>query len=184
MSIGPLIAGCSQAPLLLSLLAQVLAPSELVGVAETGRARLMRMAAVVDEPSTTSSLNATLLMYSLGSWSFPRSRAPHDDVRVGCLNVYSGVRTNRHQPIERGHHNHRPSGTSPAEETWPSMRCARSGCAWCAHDHAAVVAKPRRAFLVEAQEAGFCNARRLAGVRPRGFRGCQRAVEPCPNDPQ
>ena len=30
-----------------------------------------------------------------------------------------GVRKNRRQPKERGRHNYRPSGTSPADETWP-----------------------------------------------------------------
>ena len=52
----------------------------------------MQLPAVVDEPSLAGYLNATLLMSSLGSWSFPRSRAPHDDVRVGRLNVCNGVR--------------------------------------------------------------------------------------------
>jgi hypothetical protein len=31
----------------------------------------------------------------------------------------NGVRTGRHQPIDRGHHDHRPSGTSPARRTGP-----------------------------------------------------------------
>src|SRR3954454_8111735 len=31
----------------------------------------------------------------------------------------SGVRANRHQPIDRGHHDHRPSGTSPVRRTGP-----------------------------------------------------------------
>lgn len=43
------------------------------------------------------------------SWSFSRSW-PHDDVRAGHLNVCSAVPGP--QPIERGHHNHRPGGTS------------------------------------------------------------------------
>ncbi|RWQ37704.1 MAG: hypothetical protein EOS20_10490 [Mesorhizobium sp.] len=34
---------------------------------------------------------------------------PHDDVRVGRLNVCNEVRRRR-QPIQRGHHNHRPGG--------------------------------------------------------------------------
>lgn len=48
-----------------------------------------------------------------GSWSFSRSW-PHVDVRVGCLQ-----RTHRRclaglQPIERGHRDYRPGGTSQA----------------------------------------------------------------------
>src|SRR3954463_2003404 len=53
--------------------------------------------------------------------------APHDDVRIGCLNVWGGVRTSRHQPIDRGHHDHRPSGTSPARRTGPGAYEIRSG---------------------------------------------------------
>ncbi len=45
--------------------------------------------------------------------------------RIGRLNVCSDVRTSRHQPIDRGHHNHRPSGTSPARRTGPGT-CKRS----------------------------------------------------------
>jgi hypothetical protein len=52
-----------------------------------------------------------------GHGPFRGRQAPHDDVRVGCLNVCSGVRTSHHQPIDRGHHDHRPSGTSPARRT-------------------------------------------------------------------
>jgi hypothetical protein len=48
-------------------------------------------------------------------------------VRIGCLNVYSGVRTSRHQPIDRGHHDHRPSGTSPARRTGPGNFRMRLG---------------------------------------------------------
>lgn len=45
-----------------------LAPSELVRIAETARARLIR-----DLPARA--LRPGLLMSSLGSWSFPRSRS-------------------------------------------------------------------------------------------------------------
>src|SRR6476659_6655121 len=55
------------------------------------------------------------------------AKAPHDDVRIGCLNVRGGVRTSRHQPIHRGHHDHRPSGTSPARRTGPGTYEMLSG---------------------------------------------------------
>jgi hypothetical protein len=35
--------------------------------------------------------------------------------------------TNRHQPIDRGHHDHRPSGTSPARRTGPGTCETRLG---------------------------------------------------------
>jgi hypothetical protein len=38
---------------------------------------------------------------------------------------------NRHQPIDRGHHDYRPSGTSPARRTGPGlMRRDQAGLAW------------------------------------------------------
>ena len=60
-------------------------------------------------------------------WQTRRAKAPHDDVRIGCLNVWGGVRTSLHQPINRGHHDHRPSGTSPARRTGPGTYEMRSG---------------------------------------------------------
>lgn len=42
-----------------------------------------------------------------GSGSFPCLK-PHECVRGGCLNVRSGVRGFRHQPIDRGHRHRRP----------------------------------------------------------------------------
>ena len=51
--------------------------------------------AAVNRPFNCGPLSivlSPLVMPSLGSWSFPRSRAPHDDVRVGRLNVCNGVR--------------------------------------------------------------------------------------------
>src|SRR6185312_8812149 len=60
------------------------------------------------------------------------AKAPHDDVRIGRLNVWGGVRTSRHQPIHRGRHDCRPSGTSPARRT-PGRELARNdqaGFAW------------------------------------------------------
>ncbi|QPC95735.1 hypothetical protein GA829_34755 (plasmid) [Mesorhizobium sp. INR15] len=35
---------------------------------------------------------------------------PHDDVRVGCLNVVNEVRKSCPQPKQRGHRNRRPGG--------------------------------------------------------------------------
>jgi hypothetical protein len=35
--------------------------------------------------------------------------------------------TNRHQPIDRGHHDYRPSGTSPARRTGPGTNETRLG---------------------------------------------------------
>ncbi|HVI78841.1 MAG TPA: hypothetical protein VM715_11905, partial [Candidatus Acidoferrum sp.] len=53
--------------------AVALAESELVGIVKTGRARL---ACDVSSVLVTwlAELNAIVLMPSLGSWSFPRSR--------------------------------------------------------------------------------------------------------------
>src|SRR5450756_1801132 len=41
--------------------------------------------------------------------------------------MWGGVRTSRHQPINRGHHDHRLSGTSPARRTGPGTYEMRSG---------------------------------------------------------
>ncbi len=49
-----------------------------------------------------------------------RGRMPHDHVRVGRLNVCNEVRSRR-QPIQRGHHKHRPGGTSRVPETGPRL---------------------------------------------------------------
>jgi hypothetical protein len=54
-----------------------------------------------------------------GHGPFRGRQAPHEDVRGGRLNVCSGVRKVRRQPIQRGRHNHRPSGTSAARRTEP-----------------------------------------------------------------
>jgi hypothetical protein len=75
--------------------------------------------------SLAVNLNATALVSPLGHGPFRGRQAPYDDVRVGCLNVCSGVRTSRHQPIDRGHHDHRPSGTSPARRTEALDRVSR-----------------------------------------------------------
>lgn len=45
-----------------------------------------------------------------GHGPFRGRAAPHDDVRVGRLNVCSGVQSSRHQPNERGRHNTVPAG--------------------------------------------------------------------------
>ena len=103
-------------------------PSERVGVAKTGRARLVDRSQLGSRGSISRHLNLNAISCpSLGSWSFPRSQAPHDDVRIGCLIVCNGVRASRHQPIDRGHHDHRPSGTSPARRTGPGTCKTRSG---------------------------------------------------------
>ncbi|ABE64899.1 hypothetical protein Nham_4298 (plasmid) [Nitrobacter hamburgensis X14] len=56
-----------------------------------------------------------------GHGPFRGRQAPHDDVRVGRLNVYSGVRTSRHQPNKRGRRNCRPGEdiASPAVAAKP-----------------------------------------------------------------
>jgi hypothetical protein len=81
--IGPLIAcGCHSFFKALSN-AVALAPSERVGVAETGRARLRDRSRLGRSGSISChpTLNA-ISCPSPGSWSFPRSQAPHDDVRI------------------------------------------------------------------------------------------------------
>ena len=56
-----------------------------------------------------------MLLSLLGSPGHGRS-APHDDVRVGPLNVCTGVRQSRRQPNERGRHDHRPGGRRESDE--------------------------------------------------------------------
>ncbi|PDT64719.1 hypothetical protein CO683_36640 [Bradyrhizobium ottawaense] len=56
-------------------------------------------------------------MSSLGHGPFRGRAAPHDDVRVGRLNVCSGVRSSRHQPNERGRLNTVPAGHRPHGST-------------------------------------------------------------------
>ncbi len=106
MSFGPLIAVCCQA--YISELAHgtvvVLAPSELVRVAETARARLacpvgqgIRSPGLVDVFARVMVLSevAQRLMMMSGS---------------DALNVCSGVQSSRNQPNERGRHNTVPAG--------------------------------------------------------------------------
>lgn len=49
---------------------------------------------------------------------------PHDDVRVGRLNVCNEVRSRR-QPIQRGRHNHRPGGDITGSGNGPAIGIER-----------------------------------------------------------
>jgi hypothetical protein len=143
MSIGPLIAACCQAPFLPSKaftgMAVALAPTELVGVAETGRVRL------------TSDCQPRLWINVQ-----PLDDLVHRQRRRDCADAIAGVlvlsevakrlmmmsgpgastcpaecgRTRR-QPIERGRHNHRPSGhRRPGEPGQELLRRGHAALAW------------------------------------------------------
>lgn len=64
-----------------------------------------------------------LLCHRRGHGPF-RGRMPHDDVRVGRLNVCNEVRSRR-QPIQRGHHNHRPGGDVTGFGSGPAIGIER-----------------------------------------------------------
>nr|BAN09902.1 conserved hypothetical protein [Mesorhizobium loti NZP2037] len=50
-----------------------------------------------------------------------RGRVPHDDVRVGRLNVSNEMQMNCCQPFDRGRRNHRPGGDITSSGNGPAI---------------------------------------------------------------